>query len=46
MVCKFFDKKDSGGAVKSELLSNQELAKKLHKPIMKKFKKRKVYSFF
>ena len=45
MVYKFFDKKTSGGAIKS--MPNQqlskELANKLHKPIVKKFKRRKVY---
>ena len=44
MTNKFFDKKScgsnsSGGAVKSEIMSNQELAEELHKPIIRKFKK-------
>ena len=50
MAYKFFDKKASdirgnkfaGGAVKNENVSNQEL----HKPIIRKFKKWKVYSSF
>ena len=45
MVYKFFDKKSSG----SGLVNNNEnihLAKELHKPIIKKFNKRKVYSSF
>ena len=54
MVYKFFDKKSaslpntcaSGGAIKNETMSNKELAEKLHKPIIKKFKKREVYSLF
>ena len=49
MVYNFFDKKSantSDGAVKSEIWSKQELANELHKPIIKKFKKRKVYSSF
>ena len=38
--------KSSGGAVKSENMSNQELAEKLHKAIIRKFEKRKVNSYF
>ena len=32
-----------GGAIKSETMSNQKLTEALHKPIIRKFKKRKVY---
>ena len=32
--------------IKIEIMSNKELVEKLHKPIIRKFKKRKVYSFF
>ena len=46
MVYKFFDKKTAGGAVKNENMSDQQLAEKLHKPIIIKFKKRKLYSSF
>ena len=46
MVYKFFDEKTSGGTVKNENISNKELAEELHKPIIKKFKKRKVQSPF
>ena len=46
MVYKFFDKKASGGTVKNENISDKELAEELHKPIIKKFKKRKVHSTF
>ena len=46
MVYKFFDKKSSGGAIKNELISNKELAEISQKPIITKFKKRKVYSSF
>ena len=42
MVYKFFDKKSKGSGLKE----NQQLADELHKPIIGKFKKRKVYSFF
>ena len=41
MVYKFFDKKSKGSGLK-----NQQLANELHKPIIIKFKKRKVYSSF
>ena len=34
------------GAIKSETMSNQKLTEALHKPIIRKFKKRKVYYFF
>ena len=31
--------KNSEGAIKSEIMSNQQLAYELHKPIIRKFKK-------
>ena len=44
MVYKIFDKKSSGnGIVNKESI---QLADILHKPIIRKFKKRKVYSSF
>ena len=43
MVYKFFDKKASDGTVKNQNISNKELAEELHKPIIKKFDKRKVH---
>ena len=46
MVYKFFDKKSSDGVAKIEIMPNQQLAEELHKPIVRKFEKRKVYSFF
>ena len=46
MIYKVFDKKNSGGTVKNENISNEELAEELHKPITKKFKKKKVQSPF
>ena len=45
MVYKFFDKKTSGSGIKNENISNKELVEKLHKPIIRKFNKRKVQSF-
>ena len=44
MVCKFFDKKSSRSGIVNE--PNYQLANKLPKPIIRKFKKRKVYSSF
>ena len=46
MVYKFFDKKTSGSGIKNENISNKELAKELHKPIIKKFNKTKAHSLF
>ena len=42
MFYKFFDKKTSGSSIKNENMSDQQSAEELHKPIMRKFKKRKV----
>ena len=51
MVYKFFDKKSAGSGakhVKNTKLApqNQKLAEELHKPIIKKFEKRKVHAAF
>ena len=54
MVDTFFDKKSasltdksvSGSGVNIPLEFNEQLAKELHKPIIRIFKKRKVYSGF
>ena len=43
MVYKLFDKKPSGGAIKS--IQNQQLANELHKPIIKKKKTKKKTVF-
>ena len=45
MVYKFFDKKSKGSGITTNEF-NYQLANELHKPIIKKFKKRKVYSSF
>ena len=37
MVYKCLDKPASGGVVKSQIMSNQELVEKLYKPIITKF---------
>ena len=54
MIYKFFNKKTPGGVIKNEIKQNvrpldlamQQLAEESHKPIIRKFKKRKVYSSF
>ena len=42
MVYKFFDKQSSDSGIKNENMSDQELADVLHKPSIRKLKKRKV----
>ena len=44
VVYKFFDKKSSGNGIINE--ANYQVADELHQPIIRKFKKRKVYSSF
>ena len=46
MVYKFFNKKSMGNDVKKLKDSSSILADELHKPVIKKFNKRKVYSQF
>ena len=46
IVYKCLHKKPSCGAIKSELMSKQQLTDELHKPIIRKFEKRKVYLSF
>ena len=46
MVYEFFDQKASGSGIKNENTSKKEIAKELHKPIIRKFQKRKVHSSF
>ena len=49
MVYKFFDKKSKGSGLKENqgnFLQNSQLANELHKPIIRKVKKRKVSSSF
>ena len=45
MVYKFFDKKSQGSGLANNK-ENIQLADELHEPIIRKFKKRKVYSSF
>ena len=45
MVYKFFDKKSTGsGIVNNDIKENLQLAKELHNPVIRNFKKRTVYS--
>ena len=45
MVYKFFDKKSTGsGVANNDIKQNIQLAKELHKPIIRNFRKRTVYS--
>ena len=44
MIYKIFDKKSTSSGIKS--MSNQQLADELHKPIIRKFKRRSTYSSF
>ena len=46
MLYKSFDKKTSGRGIKNENISNKELAEELHKPVIRKFERRKVHSPF
>ena len=40
------DKSAAGGAVKNKIMQNKELPEELHKPVIRKIKKRKVRSSF
>ena len=46
MVYIFFEKKSSSNGIKNENISNKQLAEELHKPVIRKFNKRKVHSPF
>ena len=48
MVYKFFNERTKGLGTenKGNLQANSQLAAELHKPIIKNFKRRKVYSSF
>ena len=41
-LISFFDKKTARGAVKNQIMQNNELANELHKAIIRKLEKRKV----
>ena len=46
MIYKFFDKKSKGSGVNIEVKHNEQLAKELHRPIIRNVNKRAVYSGF
>ena len=46
MVYKLFDKKSEGSGVNIPLEFNEQLAKEIHKPIIRNFKKRTVFLRF
>ena len=46
MVYEFFDKKSKVSGVNKEVTQNEQLAKELHKSIIRNFEKRTVYSGF
>ena len=46
MVYPFCDRKTKGSGIKNEIKQNEQLADELHKPVIRKFKKRKAYSAF
>ena len=46
MVYKFVNKKSKSGGVNIEVKHNEQLAKELHKPIIRNLKKKTVYSGF
>ena len=46
MVYKFLDKNSSGNGIENKNMTDQQLREELHKPILRKFKKRKVQSPF
>ena len=46
MVYKYFDKKFTGSRIKNKIKQNHQVANEFHKPIIRKFKKGKVYSSF
>ena len=46
MVYKFFDKKSKRTGIKNEIKQNQQLDSELYKSIIRKFKRRKLYSSF
>ena len=43
MVYKFFDRKSKSGGVNIPLEFNEQLAEELHKPIIRKLKKKSLF---
>ena len=46
MVYNFFDKRSTGSGITNDIKQNQHLLNELHKSIIRKFRKIKVYSSF
>ena len=46
MVYMFFDKKSKGSGIKNEIKENQQLSNELHKPIIRKLKKKESIFIF
>ena len=46
MVYKFFDKKTSGSGIKSDNMSDQQIAEELHKPTIRKFNKKSTITLY
>ena len=46
MVYKFFDKKALGETVVNKIMSNKELAERVHNSIVRKRERKKVNPFF
>ena len=46
MVYKFFDKKTSGSVIKSDNMSDQQIAEELHKPTIRKFNKKSTITLY
>ena len=44
MAYNFFDKKSKGSGINNEVKLDEQLAEELHKPIIRNFKKRTIYS--
>ena len=46
MVYNFFDKKTSGSGIKSDNMSDQQIAEELHKPTIRKFNKKSTITLY
>ena len=46
MHLRLIDHTWNKSAIKNEIISNKELAEELHKPVIRKFDKRKIHSLF
>ena len=45
MVYKFLDKNSSGNGIENKNMTDQQLGEELHKPILRKFKKKSTITF-